>query len=208
MIHACFLHFPSHMNPRIPHAGQFVPQINEALAAQASRMELAVAEEKKRKAAVAAGIIEPRKRPNAESDRVDVKRVKLETTSSPAAPPNSSVYSFDFSTLPATLITDLIVANLEAFTEPTLIALVQAYRQRMGIASSSVPTPAAPEPAPAVEDLARPQTPPPTSAPVPPVQEEPVDPLQMDIDQDELEYEPDQLNEEVMPFLYGAGLSS
>jgi symplekin len=32
---------------------------------------------------------------------------------------------------------------------------------------------------------------------VPVVKDEPVDPLQMDIDQDELEYEPDKLNEEV-----------
>lgn len=165
-------------------------------------METAAAEEKKRKAAVAAGIIEPKKRPTTEADRADVKRVKLEPTSTAEPPPNSSVYSFDFSTLPAPLITDLIVANLEAFTEPTLIALIQAYRQRTGAGPSSAvaPAPAAasvsvPAPVTTVEEIARPQSPSPTAAP--PVKEEPVDPLQMDIDQDELEYEPDRLNEEV-----------
>ncbi|KAE9401084.1 hypothetical protein BT96DRAFT_919061 [Gymnopus androsaceus JB14] len=187
---------------RISHAGQLVPQINEALSAQAARMETAAAEEKKRKAAVAAGIIEPKKRPTTEADRADVKRVKLEPTSTAEPPPNSSVYSFDFSTLPAPLITDLIVANLEAFTEPTLIALIQAYRQRTGAGPSSAvaPAPAAasvsvPAPVTTVEEIARPQSPSPTAAP--PVKEEPVDPLQMDIDQDELEYEPDRLNEEL-----------
>ncbi|KAJ3986382.1 Symplekin tight junction protein C terminal-domain-containing protein [Lentinula detonsa] len=209
---------------RIPNASQFVPQINEALTAQASRMELAASEEKKRKAAAAAGIADTKKRPTTEADRTDVKRVKLEP--SPAEPPPppaasdpslSLLASFDFSTLPATLITDLIVANLEAFTEPTLLALIQAYRQRMGIGTSSTsappPPPIAPTPAvvpaappavPAVpsskavvEDIARPFTPEPSAAPAPIVKEEPVDPLQMDIDQDELEYEPDRLNEEL-----------
>ncbi|KAJ4473814.1 Symplekin tight junction protein C terminal-domain-containing protein [Lentinula aciculospora] len=203
---------------RIPSANQFVPQINEALAAQASRMEVAASDEKKRKAAVAAGVPDTRKRPTTEGDRTDVKRVKLEP--SPPAPPApdpslSLLASFDFSTLPATLITDLIVANLEAFTEPALVALVQAYKQKIGINtfSTSVPPPSAtttPASAPAAtpivpavpdtvdQDFARPPTPKPSIiVPAPPVKEEPVDPLQMDIDQDELEYEPDRLNAEL-----------
>ncbi|KAF5388652.1 hypothetical protein D9757_004811 [Collybiopsis confluens] len=202
---------------RIPNAGQYVPQINEALAVQASRMEAAAAEEKKRRAAIAAGVTEPKKRSSTETDRSDNKRVKLENGVADAPPPPppppdpslSLLASFDFSTLPATLITDLIVANLEAFTEPALIALVQAYRQRMGLATAStsaavLPPPLAPAPEPApvpaptadsrrniIEPIPRPHTPP------PPVKEEPVDPLQMDIDQDDLEYEPDRLNEEL-----------
>ncbi|KAJ3710952.1 Symplekin tight junction protein C terminal-domain-containing protein [Lentinula raphanica] len=196
----------------LPGASQFVPQINEALAAQTSRMELALSEEKKRKAATVAGITDTKKRPTSEADRTDVKRVKLESAPTEQQPPQPSdpslslLASFDFSTLPATLITDLIVANLEAFTEPALLALVQAYRQRIGsstststaaapVASTSAAVPGTSQAAPAlpssskalVEDIARPPTP-------APVKEEPVDPLQMDIDQDELEYEPDKLN--------------
>ncbi|KIK60366.1 hypothetical protein GYMLUDRAFT_43667 [Collybiopsis luxurians FD-317 M1] len=191
---------------RIQSASSYVPQINETLSIQAARMEAAASEEKKRKAAIAAGVSEPKKRSSTETDRTDIKRVKLENGVAEATPPPpdpslSLLASFDFSTLPATLITDLIVANLEAFTEPTLIALVHAYRQRMGLATASTsvapPAPAAPPSAPAVDNrrnaaeaIPRPPTP-------PPVPQEPVDPLQMDIDQDELEYEPDRLNEEL-----------
>ena len=39
--------------------------------------------------------------------------------------------------------------------------------------------------------------------PAPAIKDEPVDPLQMDIDEDELEYEPDRLNEEVSDWRNG-----
>ncbi|KAJ4494142.1 Symplekin tight junction protein C terminal-domain-containing protein [Lentinula lateritia] len=202
---------------RLPSASQFIPQINEALATQASRMEIAASEEKKKRAAAAAGVTDTRKRPTTEADRTDVKRVKLEAEPPAPDPSLSLLASFDFSTLPATLITDLIVANLEAFTEPALVSLVQVYRQRLGIGTVSTSVPPAPAvtasgsvpvAAPAVpavsdirsvgKDIARPPTiEPPTTTPAPPIKEEPVDPLQMDIDQDELEYEPDRLNEEL-----------
>jgi symplekin len=103
----------------------------------------------------------------------------------------------------------LIVANIEAFSETALIGLVQAYRQSRGItapvstpapAPAHVPTPRAPPPhvvPPATSSrISTPEVPAPVSV-APVVKDEPVDPLQMDIDEDELEYEPDRLNEEV-----------
>lgn len=69
--------------------------------------------------------------------------------------------------------------------------------------SASVPTPPiAPTPAPSIPTGPRAaserQTSKSTTPPVaPPVKEEPVDPLQMVADEEELEYEPDRLNLEV-----------
>jgi symplekin len=197
--------------------GTYAAQINEALTQQGIRMDKAASEEKKRKAATA----ENRKRPlSVSSEQTEAKRPKLEPD--PAIANSASfLAAFDFTSLPSALITELIVANLEAFTEPALIGLVQAFRESRGLGT---PTPAAPAPPvalvitqkaipPHVEkekrNADRPPTPQarqttsvPTPAPPPPppvtkVKDEPLDPLQMDIDQDELEYEPDRLNEEV-----------
>ena len=132
----------------------------------------------------------------------DSKRPKLEHENDAAAT-TSFLATVDFTQLPVSLITDLVVANLQAFTEPALLALIQAYSQGpaatapvTAAAGSSTeikaPTPIAPpvrlpeidhEPTPEVE--------------VAPIKEEPVDPLKMDIDEEDLEYEPDRLNQEV-----------
>lgn len=152
-------------------------------------------------------------------DPPDAKRVKLEQDVPPAAPAG-----FDFSALPATLVTDLIVANLQAFTENALIGLVQAYRHKKATVTNAIPG-LSPTPPPAGPSRATPvehptSTPPPTAPRVPPsepradrdrkpksasppppapvvVKQEPVDPLKMDIDDEEIEYEPDKLNLEV-----------
>ncbi|KAK7061099.1 hypothetical protein VNI00_000835 [Paramarasmius palmivorus] len=176
-------------------------------------MEAAAVEEKKRKAAIAAGI----KRPPSEVERPDAKRFKGENEphTAPAAPSGSTaanaafLSSFDFTTLPASLITDLIVANLEIFSEAELMALAQAYKKSKGFDQpQSASAPAMPvdpsssastsRAAPLLTENSQPAaststTPPPAPA----IKVEPVDPLQMDIDQDDLEYEPDRLNEEL-----------
>ncbi|KAI1796643.1 Symplekin tight junction protein C terminal-domain-containing protein [Ganoderma leucocontextum] len=196
----------------------FLGQIQSALAAQGARMEQAAAEEKARKAAVAEA---SKKRAAAATPVVEApesKRPKLEHEVTPTAGPAG----FDFSALPAALVTDLIVANLQAYTENALIGLVQAYRHKKATAPADIPglssTPppardvpaeqAAPTPPPTAptaprappsgpradrEKKAKPESPPP-----PPVKaEEPVDPLKMDIDDEEMEYEPDRLNLEI-----------
>lgn len=198
---------------RIPGNTQYVPQINQALAQQGTRMDKAAAEEKKRKAAA----IENRKRPSSAPNEqpTDPKRAKLEPEPQPAP---SLLAKTDFTKFPAPLIVDLIVANLEAFTEPALIALVQAYRQNNTLGSST--TPVAPIPV-AIQSAALAPTPGHTPSPTIPTgprraahnvvekpatpvsqqvisaKEEPVDPLQMDIDEEEMEYEPSKLNEEL-----------
>ncbi|KAG2145122.1 Symplekin tight junction protein C terminal-domain-containing protein [Suillus clintonianus] len=179
---------------RGPHGSSFGAQINEALSQQVVRMERASAEEKARKAAVAASATEAtRKRPSSApaEQPSDPKRMKVDAD----IPGNASaafLASFDFTTLPISLITDLIVANLQAFTEPALLELVQAYKQSRGL-TPSPPVSGTPQPAqPTLE-----ATPTPGLSAEPAVKDEPVDPLQMDIDEEEMEYEPDRLNMEL-----------
>ena len=183
-------------------------------------MDKAAAEERKRKA----GLVETRKRPSSNPpEPADNKRIKLENESSQ----NSSasfLAAFDFTSLPASLITSLIVANLEAFTETRLISLVDTYRQnwRLGAAQPSmttgsiampIPKPAAASPP--IQNMSSiptgPRknvyiidstlTPPPQPMAEAAIKDEPVDPLQMDIDEDEFEFEPEKLNEEVCVFV-------
>ncbi|THH18059.1 hypothetical protein EW146_g2859 [Bondarzewia mesenterica] len=210
---------------RSPNGAPFQSQITEALSAQASRMERAAADEKARRAAL--------KRPPSaptEETKVDVKRQKLEqappSVAAPA-PPTSILSEFDFTSLPAQLITELIIANLHAFDERVLVGLVQAYRQSSRLAMATpAPTPAATSvvaptavpviptgpptvlPADVTEPttvtlgampLAMPAAEAKAEAPTVAVKDEPLDPLQMDIDQDEIEYEPDKLNLELAP---------
>ncbi|KAF8909398.1 Symplekin tight junction protein C terminal-domain-containing protein [Gymnopilus junonius] len=199
-----------HMS-RLPTSGPYQGQINEILSQQGLRM---TAEEKKRRALAA----DSRKRPSSTvGEPTDNKRIKLDseapTQASNSAASAAFLASFDFTSLPAPLITSLIVANLEAFTEAQLISKVNAYRQSHGPTSLPTPRPpTAPElvsstiskAATAAATLSAPQqdlyvvedtttTTPPASEPI--VKAEPVDPLQMDIDEDELEYEPEKLNE-------------
>lgn len=172
-------------------------------------MDKASADEKKRKAAS----LENRKRPASASNEPtdNNKRIKLETEVASQPTPNPSaafLSAFDFTSLPAALITNLIVANLEAFTEPQLIALVNTYRQSHGLNSLQPPTapsvstpptitPAIPTgPRNRVYSVEKSLTPTPQIQLPPVIKDEPVDPLQMDIDE-ELEYEPEKLNEEV-----------
>lgn len=207
---------------RLPSSNQYLVQINETLALQGIRMDKAAADEKKRKS-------ESRKRPSSNpNDAPDTKRVKLESepTPTPVATNAAFLSAFDFTSLPATLITNLVVANLEAFTEPQLIAMVNAYRTSRGLTTPapaeapSTPTKAAAmapppiiSPTPAIPTGPRrqvqsiensvtptPQAQAPAVAPV--VEAEPVDPLKMDIDEEELEYEPEKLNEEVSTSAY------
>ncbi|KIJ65684.1 hypothetical protein HYDPIDRAFT_131045 [Hydnomerulius pinastri MD-312] len=182
---------------RGPHGSSFGAQINEALSQQAARMERASAEEKARKAAVAATASEAtKKRPppsglSAEQP-ADPKRLKVEVDRNAAANSAAFLAAFDFTTLPIALVTDLIVANLQAFTEPALLNLVQGYRQSRGIPAG--PPAKVPQPTDSTPVAATP-TRTPTAEPEPTVKDEPVDPLKMDIDEEEMEYEPDRLNQ-------------
>lgn len=227
----------------------FTERIRRALDVQAARMEQAAIEEKQRRAAEASRKRSASSGPTAENP--DVKRVKLDDgTPSPLA-------GFDFTTLPANLVTDLIVANLQVFPEPTLASLIQNYLTRNGVPPvpvvvpeaapgldipaipaipvaiapaipvsvpvvtstpapvSSIPTgpstskPSAPTPAPPTAPRAdreraaavvtvvdKPQSTPPAPA-EPEIKDEPVDPLKMDIDDDEVDYTPEKLTDEV-----------
>jgi len=166
-------------------------------------MERAAADEKARKYAL---LESNRKRQQPSStpseEPSDPKRPKLEHEND-ATGTTSFLATVDFTQLPVSLITDLVVANLQAFTEPALLALIQAYRQGQAasapvtaIAGPSTeikaPTPIAlPVKLPEIEHEPTPEV------EVAPIKEEPVDPLKMDIDEVDLEYEPDRLNQEV-----------
>ncbi len=193
-------------------------------------MEKAAQEEKQRKA-------ESRKRPPSAippQDSPDTKRAKLEDVSAS----NSAAFlaAFDFTKLPTALVTDLIVANIQSFSDEALAELVRTYREgRLTQKPEVVAPPAPPIPStssvaqasaaavaatngnldvPSVpservasksitpeQEVQRSRSPPRSKSPStpPPVkEEEPVDPLKMDIDEEEVEYEPDKLNMEVL----------
>lgn len=187
---------------RLPISSQYSSQISEALNQQAMRMEKATAEEKRRKAALA----ENRKRPSNATDLPDSKRIKLESGTPSQNNSAALLSTFDFTSLPAPLITNLVVANLEAFSEAQLITFVNAYRQSRGMhvpiaqPSAAMPMLASPivansipreSPSDIVLDFAQ------TSGEAKEEKEEVIDPLQMDIDEEEMEYEPEKLNKEV-----------
>jgi symplekin len=205
----------------------FARDINDALAKQAQRMEQATVEERTRKAMTAQAQVDSRKRlpSTAGPGEEDAKRQKVEAD--PHADATALLASFDFTTLPVALIAELIVANLQAFSEETFQARINAYRPASAPAPVAAPAPvpaaAAPVSAAALETVvasenAAPMKMPPTmpaadrarergfsqaaSSQVEEpsssarVKEEPVDPLQMDLDED-IEYEPDRLNLEV-----------
>ena len=191
-------------------------------------MEQATADERTRRAMATQAQVDPRKRAPSTSvqGEEEVKRQKVEAD--PNADATALLAAFDFTTLPAPLITELIVANLQAFSEETFQARINAYR-RSASTSVATPTPvpaAAPPVSTAVlETVAASENTVPTKMPptMPAadrareralaqvsstqvdepgissmVKEEPMDPLQMDIDED-IEYEPDKLNLEVCP---------
>ena len=154
-------------------------------------MDRASADEKARRIATAAAAAEAtKKRPlPVLNEASDAKRQKLEqdTTNTSAA----FLADFDFTSLPVALITELVVANLQAFTEPALAALVETYREsRRTSAASSKP----PDSTSAVSEPASINA---KNASIPAMKQEPIDPLKMDIDEEEMEYEPDKLNMEV-----------
>jgi symplekin len=164
-------------------------------------MEKATAEEKRRKAALA----DNRKRPSNSNDLPDSKRIKLESGTPSQNNSAALLSTFDFTSLPAPLITNLVVANLEAFSEAQLIAFVNAYRQSRGMhvpiaqPSAAMPmlastvTNSIPHESPSDISLDFAQT----SGEAKEEKEEVIDPLQMDIDEEEMEYEPEKLNKEV-----------
>ncbi|CAL1714714.1 unnamed protein product [Somion occarium] len=232
LLHLSRLQLPSNLAGKIHHA----------LAAQATRMEQASIEEKQRKAAEASRKRPPSAVPTEESP--DAKRMKLEENGMPT--PSSYLAGFDFATLPSNLVIDLVIANLQAFSEPSLAGLVQAYLDRVKAATAAaaaemppglVPPPApiaAPVPAAPISAIptitpsaivptipvavsSQAGTPVPVAPPTAPradrekaaqvteiqphegtpeVKEEPVDPLKMDIDDEEVEYAPEKLAEQ------------
>jgi symplekin len=191
-------------------------------------MEQAAADERTRRAMATRAQVDPRKRPpsTAVQGEEDAKRQKVEAD--PNADATALLAAFDFTTLPAALITELIVANLQAFSEETFQGRINAYR-RSAPTSVATPTPVPAAAAPvstavletaAASENAMPMKLPPTMPAADRareramvqassaqgdetsfssrVKEEPVDPLQMDMDE-EIEYEPDRLNLEVCP---------
>jgi symplekin len=125
----------------------FIPEITRALSEQSARMDRALIEEKQRRAASA---MHKRPAPTpTTADLPDLKRPKLDglaasntaaTAGLSSADTASALVNFDFTTLAAPLITELIVANLQAFEEGELQKLVSAYlAAQSGPSSTSSP---------------------------------------------------------------------
>ena len=189
-------------------------------------MEQAAAEERTRRTMATQAQVDARKRPPSSTVQGEEEVKRQKTEGDPNADATALLAAFDFTTLPVALISELIVANLQAFSEETFQTRINAYRRSTSTSvAAPAPVPAAAVPvstailetAAASENAGPVKLPPtmpaadrarerafaqvssaqvdePTSSSV--VKEEPVDPLQMDMDE-EIEYEPDRLNLEV-----------
>ena len=86
-------------------------------------MEIAAREEHARKVA-AAEAIKKRGLPPPVQEDIHAKRAKLEEETAASATA-SALAQFDFTTLPINLITDLVIANLQAIPQTRLTAAVE-----------------------------------------------------------------------------------
>ncbi|KAH7335182.1 Symplekin tight junction protein C terminal-domain-containing protein [Rhizoctonia solani] len=185
-----------------PQGAPYTRQIGDAIQAQTARMEAATQEARRKRAL------------EAEANEA-AKRTKLETLAVPTPPnvptpvePSTSTFAnFDFSTLPLPLVVDILIANLNVLSDERLANAIAARRTFLGTSATLAapvvqadgpplvaPTPQLPVSASQLESQSQAQTPVPQPEPEPIVKEEPLDPLKMDIDDDDLEYEPDKLN--------------
>ncbi|KAG8920094.1 hypothetical protein FRC01_000934 [Tulasnella sp. 417] len=163
-------------------APAFTQQINEILLEQVARMDVAAREEAARRAEASRKRVlqEPVPEPS------DFKRLRVQDGVAPAQAGNqaslSILQTFDFTTLPQALVVDLVIANLIAVSPAKLNTVVANFR------ANNPPPPTLPSStAPTVEDLS-------SSNMVPKAEPVPLDPLKMELDEDDLEYEPDKLN--------------
>ncbi|KAG9035999.1 hypothetical protein FRB95_009999 [Tulasnella sp. JGI-2019a] len=166
------------------YGGQYQTEITQALAAQQARMDEAAREEQARR------VDASRKRalPDPGADPSISKKAKTEIGITAVAPPlaaQSLLASFDFTTLPLGLVTDLVIANLLAIDQANLNAAVTAYRQNHSSAVATTTT----DPSSSVQSTSVLRTVPPIK-----VREEILDPLKVELDEDEIEYEPEKLN--------------
>lgn len=112
-------------------------QINAALGQQAMRLEQLAQDERNRRAEAS----RKRSLPASEETGSDPKRPKIENQ--PEAGPSiaSVLSSFDFRTLPAALIIELIIANLTALSATTLqtaVAVMNIHAFRRLISDRSI----------------------------------------------------------------------
>ncbi|KAH9160770.1 Symplekin tight junction protein C terminal-domain-containing protein [Lactarius sanguifluus] len=208
-------------------AQNFAREITEALNKQTQRMEQAVADERARKAIAAQAQADARKRPLATAAAAEEEAKRQRVEADPNGDATALLAAFDFTTLPVALITELIVANLQAFSDDVFQARVSAYRRPAPASiASPAPVPAAATSVAVLENSVTSESTAPArrTPPTMPaadrareralaqgsstqldepssssrVKEEPMDPLQMDMDED-IEYEPDSLNLELEP---------
>lgn len=85
-------------------------------------MEQAAINERNRKSAAAAEANRKRSISALSEEATEAKRFKADNPSASVA---SALANFDFTSLPHTLITDIIIANLHALSEQALAAAVQ-----------------------------------------------------------------------------------
>ena len=86
-------------------------------------MEQAAINERSRKAAAAAEASRKRTISALSDEASEAKRLKTEHE--PSANVVSVLANFDFSSLPSSLVTDLVVSNLQTLSEQTLATAVQ-----------------------------------------------------------------------------------
>ncbi|KZV71528.1 hypothetical protein PENSPDRAFT_751633 [Peniophora sp. CONT] len=129
-----FLVHISHLGSAV---APFNPEIRQAIAEIDGRIEKGAMEEKARRAAL--------KRPASAAVEPPEKRQKLDNGAPAQVQPQASG-ALNFSSLPPQLVTELIVANLQAFSESELQDIVRTYKP--AVAPAAVAAAATPQPTP------------------------------------------------------------
>lgn len=106
---------------RTPQAAPFSQLISDALNQQSARMEQAIVIERNRKAAEEA---EASRKRSISALRDGASEAKRQKTEHDASGLSAVLANFDFSALPNTLITDLIISNLQTLNEDTLASAI------------------------------------------------------------------------------------
>lgn len=135
-----FLVFISHLGSAV---APFNREIKQAIADIDNRIEKGAQEERARRAAL------KRPAPRASVEPQPEKRQKLDNG---VAMQTQAGQALSFSTLPAPLVTELIVANLQAFSEGELQSIIHAYKP--GVAPAAVPAVVTPQPQPTPSNAA------------------------------------------------------
>ncbi|EJU03654.1 hypothetical protein DACRYDRAFT_21169 [Dacryopinax primogenitus] len=173
---------------RSPHGPPHTARVHQILQKQAERIQQAAAEEDRRQATL------KRPAPSEDENPHAAQRLRLDPAAAAGMATLGDLSAFDVSTLPPEMVVDLVIANLALVSEQELMAAVQTVRQAFAAATSSVTSQAQPAGGLTTQEAM-------ASALVSRMEDNDDEDVVMEEEEEEddedMEYEPDKLNEQL-----------